>query len=88
MNKKAFIVVLLVLVLFSLNFAVAHEMDNSTSEDLISQSDVNLLSVSNTNQTILKESGVKTQIDVESNTNFDVIGDNFKVKLSDEEEIL
>lgn len=86
--KKAFIVVLLVLVLFSLNFSVAHEMDNSTSEDLISQSDVNLLSVSNTNQTILKESGVKTQIDVESNTNFDVIGDNFKVKLSDEEEIL
>lgn len=85
MNKKAFIVVLLVLVLFSLNFAVAHEMDNSTSEDLFSQSDANLLSVSNTNQTILKESGVKTQIDVESNTNFDVIGDNFKVKLSDED---
>lgn len=84
MNKKAFIVVLLVLVLFSLNFSVAHEMDNSTSDDLISQSDDGLLSVSDTNQTILKESGLKTQIDVESNTTFDVVGDYFKIKLSDE----
>lgn len=59
-------------------------MDNSTSEDLLSQADDNLLSVDNADQTILKESSVKTQIDVESNTTFDVIGDYFKIKLSDE----
>lgn len=84
MNRKAFIVVLLVLVLFSLNFSVAHEMDNSTNHDLISQEDSNLLSVSDNNPTVLKESELKTQIDVESNTNFDVVGDYFKIKLSDE----
>ena len=73
------------LVLFSLNFTVAHEMDNSTSEDLISSADDSVLSLSDTNHTILKQSNVKTQIDVESNTTFDVIGDDFKIKLSDED---
>lgn len=60
-------------------------MDNSTSEDLISSADDSVLSLSDTNHTILKQSNVKTQIDVESNTTFDVIGDDFKIKLSDED---
>ena len=60
-------------------------MDNSTSEDLISSADDTALSLSDTNQTILKQSNVKTQIDVESNTTFDVIGDYFKIRLSDED---
>ena len=59
-------------------------MDNSTSEDSIYQIDDSTLSVSGDDYTILKESSVKTQIEVESNTTFDVIGDYFKVKLSDE----
>ena len=72
------------LVLVSLNFSVAHEIDNSTSEDLISQEDDNAVSLSDDNPVILKESGV-TQIDVVSNTTFDVIGDYFKVKISDDD---
>lgn len=59
-------------------------MDNSTSEDLTAKSDEIILSGGGADDVILKESGVKTQIDVVSNTTFDVIGDYFKVKLSDE----
>lgn len=64
---------------------MAHEIDNSTSDDLISQADSDALSLDGADQTILKESGIKTQIEVESNTTFDVVGDYFKVKLSDKE---
>ncbi len=82
MNKKTFIVVLIVLALFCLNFSVAHEMDNSTSEDM---DDNNVLTVSDSNQTVLKDSSkLSTKMEVKSNTTFDVIGDSFKIKLSDE----
>lgn len=85
MNKKAFIVVLLVLVLFSLNFSVAHEIDNSTSEDSSNLTNADILTTGDVNSAILKDSSpIKTKIDVKSNTTFDVIGDYFKVKLSDE----
>lgn len=85
MNKKAFVVVLLVLVLFSLNFSVAHEIDNSTSEDSNSDIVSEVLTTSD-NQTVLKDnSKINTQINVVSNTTFDVMGDYFKIKLSDED---
>lgn len=78
MNRKHFIVVLIVLALLSLNFCAAQEIDNSTSEDLstIATDDVNDTAVQASAKT-------DTQITVESNTTFDVIGDYFKVKLSD-----
>ncbi|WP_295114828.1 nitrous oxide reductase family maturation protein NosD [uncultured Methanobrevibacter sp.] len=84
MNRKALIVVLFIVVLFSLNFSVAHEMDNSTSNEVFVASDEAVSSTVDSNQNILNaSSAVKTQINVESNTTFDVVGDYFKVKLSD-----
>lgn len=75
---------MLVLVLFSLNFSVAHEIDNSTSED--SNSDVcSEVLTTAASQTILKDnSKANSQIELESNTTFNVIGDYFKIKLADE----
>ena len=85
MKNKTFTVVLFVLILFSLNFSVAHEMDNATNEYLNSSLDCDVLTVSDVNQSVLKANPqLETQIDVESNTTFDVIGDYFKIKLSDE----
>ncbi|WP_405267132.1 right-handed parallel beta-helix repeat-containing protein [Methanobrevibacter sp.] len=85
MNKKVFIVVLIVLVLFSLNFSVAHEIDNATDEELNCSLECDVLSSSDANQSVLKESSkIDTQINVESNTTFDAIGDYFKIRLSDE----
>ena len=82
MDKKIFIVVLCILVLFSLNFTVAQEVDNSTvvgveeaSGEL--QTDLNQPSIKNS-------SLIDTHIDIVSNTTFDVVGEYFKVKLSDE----
>lgn len=83
MNKKRFIVVLLVIALFSLNFCVAHEIDNSTSEDSNAPIDNNVLSINAVNDTVLKASNADTQISVQSDTNFDAIGEYFKVKLAD-----
>ncbi len=83
MKKKTFIVVLLVLVLFSLNFAVAHEIDNSTNDDLVSQTEEQIYEVSDVNETVLEASQIPTQINVESQTTFDAIGEYFKIKLSD-----
>lgn len=82
MNKKAFIVVLLVLVLFSLNFSVAHEIDNSTNEDSSSSSDNGGLTFDDA--VLTSSSKLDSQIEIKSNTTFDVIGDYFKIKLSDE----
>lgn len=83
MKKKTFIVVLIVLALLSLNFCVAQEIDNSTSDNVASQDDT-VYKLSDTNGSVLKATTSKTQIEVKSNTTFDVIGDYFKVKLSDE----
>lgn len=85
MNKKAFIVVLLVLVLFTLNFSVAHEINNSTIEDSSSATgNGDVLTRSDVNQTPLTASPqIKTQIDVRGNTTFDVVGSYFNVRLSD-----
>ena len=80
MDKKIYIVLLFVCVLFALNFSAAHEIDNSTD---IANS--NLLQV-NADQSSLKDASslTKTNIEVVSNTTFDVVGDYFKVRLSDE----
>ena len=83
MNKKTFTVVLMVLALLTINFSVAHEIDNSTSDEIQNNE---ILTVNDVNDDVLKESAsVKTHMDVESNTTFDVIGDYFKIKLSDED---
>lgn len=79
MDKKV-IIILCVLVLFTLNVSAAQEIDNSTSVN-----DNSDLLQADTNESVLKESSssLKTQIDVVSNTTFDVVGDHFKIKLSD-----
>lgn len=85
MNKKAFILVLFALVIFSLNFCSAQEINNVTVDDSTPISTVNDNSIDYSDQTVLKASSpIKTQIDVKSNTTFDVVGDYFKIKLSDE----
>ena len=82
MKNKTFIVVLFVLVLLSLNFSVAHEIDNATNGDLL---DSDVLSISDVDQNVLKaNSQLETQIDVKSNTTFDSLGDYFKIRLADE----
>jgi len=83
MNKKLIILGLLVLTLLTINACAAQEVDNSTDivkELSISQEPV--LEVTNNSQT-LEAASVNTHIDVASKTDFDVIGDYFKVKLSD-----
>lgn len=83
MDKKILIIGLFVFVLLTLNVCVAQEADNSTDTDVqLSVSDAPVLEVQNDTQN-LGASGVNTHIDVVSETNFDVIGDYFKVKLSD-----
>ncbi|WP_296862634.1 nitrous oxide reductase family maturation protein NosD [uncultured Methanobrevibacter sp.] len=85
MNKKAFILVLFVLVIFSLNFCAAQEVNNVTDVDSTIMSSEMDNSIAPSDQTALKSSSpIKTQIDVKSNTTFDVVGDYFKIKLSDE----
>lgn len=80
MNKKRFIIILSVLVLLSLNFSAAHE--NST--DVSNAISDNPVLTSSDADVIQSSSKLNTHLDVESNTTFDVIGDYFKVKLSDE----
>lgn len=83
MNKKTFIVVLFVLVLFSINFSVAQELDNSTCDNLNSTLDDNVLQLDNSEDAPLEASKANTQLNVVSTTNFDAVGEYFKVKLSD-----
>ena len=83
MNKKTFIVVLFVLVLFSINFSVAQELDNSTCDNSNSTLDDNVLQLDNSEDAPLEASKANTQLNVVSTTNFDAVGEYFKVKLSD-----
>ena len=85
MSKKSFILVLFVLVIISLNFCVAQEVNNGTDDGSAIMSAESDNSIAPSGQTALKSSSpLKTQIDVKSNTTFDVVGDYFKIKLSDE----
>ena len=80
MDKKVFIIILCVVVLFTLNFSFAQETDNSTTVN----DDSELLWINNNESVIEKGSSlINTHIDVEGSTDFDVVGDSFKIKLSD-----
>ena len=84
MDKKTLLMLLIAFTLLTMNVCVAQELDNSTSDVLEIDSD-SVQSLEAANDTdILQASGVSTHFDVESATEFDVIGDYFKVKLSDE----
>jgi len=76
MKKYFIIIILLAFILLTLNSSASQEIDNTT--------DVNdsILKISNDTQ-VLQTSKETTHIDVSSKTNFDVIGDYFKVKLTD-----
>ena len=82
MNRDGLLIVILLFAL-TLNVGVAHEIDNSTKvKDTLSVSHSSALEISNDTQ-VLEVSKVSTHIDVASKTNFDAIGDSFKVKLLD-----
>ena len=83
MNKKIFLALLAVFVLLTLNICTAQEIENTTVDDVVTeglQSDV--LAASHDMQA-LQTTKSNTSFNVESTTEFDVIGDYFKVKLTD-----
>lgn len=80
MNKKALIFLLFAFILLTLNFSAAQDVVNST--DTIEASEVEEIQ-SISNESVIRASTVNTHFNVESTTDFDVIGDYFKVKLSD-----
>ena len=83
MNRKIMIIGLLALTLLTVNVCVAQELDNSTDIGAeLSLCEEPVMEVANDTQT-LEAAGVNTHIDVAGKTDFDVIGDYFKVKLSD-----
>jgi parallel beta-helix repeat protein len=83
MNRKLTIIVLLALTLLTINVCAAQELDNSTEiVDELSVSEESALEVANDTQ-VLEAASTNTHIDVAGKTDFDVIGDYFKVKLSD-----
>lgn len=83
MNKKTFAILLAVFVLITLNICAAQEIENTTVEDAVNESsDSSVLGVANDTEP-LEAASVNTKLQVESTTNFDVVGDYFKVKLTD-----
>ena len=83
MNKKLMIISLLALTLLTLNVCAAQEIDNSTAvNDTLSISDEPVLDATN-DAHVLEASKANTHLEVAGQTNFDVIGDYFKVKLLD-----
>lgn len=83
MNKKIFILTLAVFVLITLNICAAQEIENTTVDDIVSTPvEEDIVEISNDTQT-LEVASVSTKLSVESKTDFDVIGDYFKVKLTD-----
>ncbi len=80
--NKLFISILVVLILLSMGVSVAQDADNST---LPIDSDQNILSAAHPDQTISESDKIPTKIDVANNTTFDVVGKNFKIRLSDED---
>lgn len=77
------IIGLLALTLLTLNVCVAQQIDNSTAvNDTLSISDEPVLDATN-DAHVLEASKANTRLEVAGQTNFDVIGDYFKVKLLD-----
>ena len=66
----------------TLNTCVSQEMNNQTSENIESINNHGSVLISNDTE-LLKASVSDTHISVESSTNFDVVGDYFKIRLSD-----
>lgn len=84
MNRKTFIIILIVISLFSLNLCFAQDLNNNSDNNLQSDnSTVKVLEKAN-DGVISSSNRSNTHIDVESNTSFDVVGDYFKVRLCDE----
>ena len=92
MNKRTLLAILAVFVLLTLNVCAAQEIENTGAEDVVSTTlESEVLEVSNDTQVLesynesdmLQASSVNTKISVESKTSFDVIGDYFKVRLTD-----
>ena len=80
MNKKVIFIVGVVICLLAINGAAAKNTDNITSDADVSFDNFQLVD----DEPILSQNQlIKTQIEVESTTNFDVVGDYFKVKLLD-----
>lgn len=83
MNRKALIMVLVAFALLTLNVCAAQEIDNSTdANETLAVVDEPVLETSNDTQ-VLEAAKTNTHLEVAGQTNFDVIGDYFKVKLSD-----
>lgn len=80
MNKNTCVIVLIALILLTMNFAAAQEIDNST--DVVESTEIEEVQAVS-NESVLESSVVNTHFDVKSNTTFDVVGEYFKVKLSD-----
>ena len=80
MNKKVLIIVLIALIFLTLNFTSAQDIDNTT--EIVEMTEVEEVQ-SISNESFLEASTVDTHFNVESTTEFDVIGDYFKVKLAD-----
>ena len=81
MDKKTLIIILIAFIFLTMNVCVAQEADNVTDVDLEISEEPSLEVSSDTS--VLSVSKESTSIEVKSNTTFDVIGDYFKVKLSD-----
>ena len=83
MKKKGLIIVLFAFTLLTLNICAAHEMDNSTDVNAaLSNSNESILEMANETQ-VLEASKDSTHLEVAGQTDFDVIGDYFKVKMLD-----
>ncbi|AMD17177.1 hypothetical protein TL18_03555 [Methanobrevibacter sp. YE315] len=80
MNKKTFIVILFVLTLLAINVCAAQEVNDDIS-------DSNSINSSDNNQIIPDSNKVDAHIDVVGNTTFDVIGEIFKIRLADENNV-
>ena len=79
-SKKVIFIVGVVICLLAINGAAAKNTDNITSDADVSFDNFQLVD----DEPILSQNQlIKTQIEVESTTNFDVVGDYFKVKLLD-----
>ncbi|MDO5815474.1 MAG: right-handed parallel beta-helix repeat-containing protein [Methanobrevibacter sp.] len=82
MNRKLIIMGLLALVLLTISTCAAQEDNSTESVSELAICEESVLEVANETH-ISQSSSVNTHIDTASKTDFDVIGDYFKVKLSD-----
>ena len=83
MNKKGLIIVLVAFTLLTLNICSAQEINNSTTANItLSNSNGPVLEMDNETQA-LEATNAGTHFEVAGQTDFDVIGDYFKVKLLD-----